>query len=89
MQSAMLQFRHSGPAPSMEEVRRLFDLRAGEIDPEFGVISTDPREGIYAVLVAASARDRVAAVFAGRPPDPAEGLFANPPIDFLPPRREK
>lgn len=86
MQTVMLQFRHKGQPPSLEDARRLFGLKPGEIDTAFGVIAVDPREGIYTVLVAETASERVRAVFASRPPDPVEGVFANTRIEpFGPP----
>jgi hypothetical protein len=81
MQSVMLQFKHQGSAPSLDEVRRLFNLKVDEIDPQFGVIATDPDKSIYTVLVASKASERVRAVLATRPRDPAEGIFANPRIE--------
>ena len=62
MQTVMLQFKHQGPAPLIDEVSRLFNLQVNEIDTQFGVIPTDPAEGIYTVLVAAKASERVKAV---------------------------
>jgi hypothetical protein len=86
MESVMLQFRYPGHAPSLADVARLFNLKANEIDAEFGVIATDPIEGLYTVLIDARARKRVEAVLATRPHDPAEGIFANPRIEpFGPP----
>jgi len=86
MQTVMLQFKHQGSAPSIEEVSRLFNLNTDEIDLQFGVIATDPPKGIYAVLVDAKASERIKAVIATRPRDPAEGIFANPRIEpFGPP----
>jgi hypothetical protein len=88
MQNVMLQFKHQGPAPFIDEVRRLFNLQVNEIDTQFGVIPTDPAEGIYTVLVAAKASERVKAVLASRPRNPAEGIFANPRIEpFGPPEK--
>jgi hypothetical protein len=89
METVMLQFKHQGSAPpSVDEVRRLFDLEADEIDTPFGVIATDPAEGIYTVLVAAKASKRIEAVLANRVRDPAEGIFANPRIEpFGPPEK--
>jgi hypothetical protein len=81
MQTMMLQFKHRGLAPSVDEVRRLFNLNLDEIDTQFGVIAIDPAEGVYTVLVAATASERVKAVLATRPRDPVEGLFANPKIE--------
>ncbi len=84
----MLQFKHPGEAPSLDEVRGLFGLGADEIDAQFDVIATDPAGGLYTVLVAVSARGRIESVLAARPRDPAEGLFANPRIEPIsPPKR--
>lgn len=86
MQTVMLQFKHQGKAPSIDEVRRLFNLGVDEIDPQFGVIATDSAKGVYTVLVAAKASERIKAVLATRPHDPVEGIFANPRIEpFGPP----
>lgn len=88
MQTVMLQFRHHGPAPSIDDVRRMFNLEVDEIDPQFGVIAADPTEELYTVLVVATASERVEAALAGRPRNPAEGLFANPRIEpFGPPEK--
>jgi hypothetical protein len=83
MQTVMLQFKHQGPAPLIDDVCRMFGLRINEIDSQFGVIATDPTEGIYTVLVAAKASKRVEAILATRSPNPAEGIFANPRIEPL------
>lgn len=88
MQTVMLQFKLHDSAPSVDEVRRLFNLDVDEIDNQFGVIATDPAEGIYTVLVDAKATERVEAVLATRPCDAAEGIFANPRIEpFGPPEK--
>jgi len=81
METIMLQFRHQGSMPSIDEVCRLFDLKTNEIDPKFGIIATDPVEGLYTVLVAAQASKRIEAVLATHSLDPAEGIFANPKIE--------
>ncbi|WP_086618962.1 hypothetical protein [Erythrobacter tepidarius] len=86
MDTVMLQFRHRGMAPGLDEVAALFGLAPGEIDATFGVIATDPAEGLYTVRIDVRGADRVRAALAQRPADPAEGLFANPPIaPFGPP----
>ncbi|MCP9462131.1 MAG: hypothetical protein NNA19_01355 [Nitrospira sp.] len=86
MQTMMLQFKHPGPPPTIDDVRRLFNLTAEEIDAQFGVLPTDPSEGLYTVLVDVRASERIKAALATRPHDPAEGIFANPPIEpFGPP----
>ena len=43
----------------------------------------------YEIMVAEKAQARVEAALAARPSDPAEGFFANPPIEpFGPPEEE-
>jgi hypothetical protein len=88
METMLLQFKHSGAAPSIEDVCKLFALKPDEIDPKFGVIATDPSEGIYTVLIDAKATKRVEATLKTRSYDPAEGVFANPKIEpFGPPKK--
>jgi hypothetical protein len=84
----MLQFLHQGSEPSLDNVRRLFNLSADEVDTEFGVIATDPFEGLYTVLVEAHASDRIEAVLATRTKNPAEGIFSNPRIEPTGPPEE-
>jgi len=81
MQTLLLQFKHHGSVPSVDEVCRMFNLDVNEIDPQFGVIATNPTEDIYTVLVAVKASERVKNVLATRPNNPAEGIFANPRIE--------
>lgn len=86
MQSVLVQFKHDGPAPTVAEVRRLFNLKDDEVDDQFGVVAIDPDEHLYATLVAVNASGRVESALAGRPRDPAEGVFSNPTIEpFGPP----
>src|SRR5438093_8298158 len=42
METMLLQIRHRGSAPSVDDVRRLFNLKTNEIDTSFGVVATDP-----------------------------------------------
>ena len=87
MQTVMLQFKHQGSAPSIDEVRRIFNLDVDEIDTQFGVRADRCAEGIYTVLVAAEARKGIDAVLATRPCDPLEGIFADVRIaPFGPPK---
>jgi len=86
VQTVMVQFKHDGPPPTVDEVRRLFNLSDGEVDDQFGVIAIDPDEHIYAALVSADASERVESALASRSRDPAEGIFSNPKIEpFGPP----
>jgi hypothetical protein len=88
MDTVMLQFKHEGAPPSIDDVRRLFNLAGDEIDETFGVVPIDPAENLYAVLVSNNVRDRVEAVLNTRSRTAAEGVFANPRIEpFGPPER--
>src|SRR5439155_1242976 len=55
METMLLQIRHRGSAPSVDDVRRLFNLKTNEIDTSFGVVATDPSEELYTVLIDANA----------------------------------
>jgi hypothetical protein len=77
----LIQFKEPGPTPSTEDVCRLLNIKDDELDPTFGVIATNPDEGIYAVRVATPATKRVESALAARPSDPAEGVFADPRIE--------
>jgi hypothetical protein len=84
----LVQFQHAGPTPSAEDVRQMFNLDDDEMDSQFGVIATDPKEGIYAVRVADQASKRVESVLATRPRNAAEGIFSDPKIEpFGPPEK--
>jgi hypothetical protein len=84
----MLQFKHPGSPPSVAEVCRLFNLEPDELDVQFGIIATDPADGLYTVLIDAKALKRVEATLATRPREPGEGIFANPRIEpFGPPEQ--
>lgn len=90
METVMVQFEQTGPPPSLEQVRDLLGLQPGEIDTQFGVIATDPEQGLYAVLIAAAARKRVESVLADRSHSSAEGIFSNPQIEpFGPPEGKR
>lgn len=81
METVMLQFRQEGPAPTLDDVARTFDLAPEELDAQFGVIATDPTDGLYTVLISAEATERVGAVLASRSDDPAEGIFSNTRVE--------
>jgi hypothetical protein len=89
MAKLMFQFRQPGKVPSLDDVRANFGLQVHEIDPAFGVVETDSREGLYTVLVDEAARPQIEQQLkrTGADADPAVGLFSNPPIEpFGPPR---
>jgi len=79
--AALLQFRHDGDAPTLADVLSAFALDAPDVDAGYGVVATDPAAGLYVVRVAARAADKLRAALAARPPDPAEGVFADPRIE--------
>jgi hypothetical protein len=81
----MLQFHQAGGKPSIEEAMGLFGLSAEDIDQAYGVATTDPRDGLYVLLVKARAVPKVEAVLAKRRRHPAEGLFGNPQIEPMGP----
>jgi hypothetical protein len=86
MEAVLLQFKHPGAKPTIDDVIRLFDLQVSEVDVEFGIIATDPEAGLYTVLVASAAQNRVIAALARRQPDAAEGIFSNTRVEpFGPP----
>jgi hypothetical protein len=81
----MLQFHHAGAKPSLEQVRELFGLDAGDVDEEYGVVTTDPNAPTYVVLIRREAADKAQARLQERPPNPREGVFGNPRIEPMAP----
>jgi len=77
----MLQFRHEGGAPTLDDVRASFGLEADEVDAEYGVVATDPRDDLYVVRVHGPAVEKLLAALAERPGDGAEGLFGDPRVE--------
>jgi hypothetical protein len=89
MDKVMFQFKDSGPAPSLHEVAKRFGVRVEDLDPEFGVIGTDPAAGLYCVMIDSGAAAKAEAALKARKTerDPAEGIFSNPRIEpFGPPK---
>jgi hypothetical protein len=60
----MLQFRHAGGKPTLEQVRELFGLASGDVDQKYGVVTTDPRAGLYVVLIKPEAEEKARATLA-------------------------
>ncbi|MGH9178048.1 MAG: hypothetical protein ACRD0N_05785 [Acidimicrobiales bacterium] len=85
MADLMLQFRQEGQRPTLDEVRQMFGLEPGEVDEAYGVVPTDPSEGVYVVLVRPEAAEKVQGRLAARPPHPVEGLFGNPRVEATSP----
>lgn len=81
----MLQFHHPGDPPSLDEVRLAFGLDEADVDAEYGVVATDPADGLYVVRVADVARASIDAALGRRPKHPAEGLFGDPRVEPMGP----
>jgi hypothetical protein len=65
---------------SVDAVRRRLGLEPGELDEQFGVVSIDPEQSLYSILV----DERAAPKLEGS--EGVQGPYANPPIDtFGPP----
>ncbi len=89
MDRVMFQFKDSGPVPSLHDVAKRFGVRLEDLDPEFGVIGTDPAAGLYCVMIdsrAAATAEAALRAQTSTQRDPAEGIFSNPRIEpFGPP----
>jgi hypothetical protein len=82
MRQTMIQFRFPGGTPTAAQAAQALGLASEDLDPEFGVIPTDPKQDLYAVRVAASAASRATLPEGGE----AEGIFSDPKIaPFGPP----
>ncbi len=80
MHDVLVQFRSFKPddlVPTLQEVADHFTLELESIDPDFGVIATDPREGLYTILVDQDAASLLELKL-GSDDDPATGVFSNP-----------
>lgn len=81
----MLQFRHRGGRPALAHVLETFALDAGDVDAEYGVVATDPRDDLYVVRVGEGAAGKLRAALAARPADGAEGLFGDARVESTAP----
>ena len=89
MADMMLQFQYDGDKPTIEKGRELFGLAIEDVDQDYGVITTDPRAGLYVILIKPSAEEKVRAKLAQRAKHPAEGIFGNPRVETTrPPKSE-
>jgi len=82
---ALLQFHHPGATPELSDVLAGFGLDRDDVDIEFGVVATDPQDGLFTVRVEDHGVDKARAALALRPAHPAEGLFGDPRIEPLGP----
>jgi len=77
MVDVMVQFHYPGGAPPLDRVLAIFGLSAEDVDPGYGVVATDPREGLYVILVRDHALAKVSAALESRAKHPAEGIYGN------------
>ena len=77
MAKAMVQVHFPAGKPSLEEAAEALGLEAAELDPEFGVIATDPLRNLYTVRVDAELTGKAAAALESRASHPGEGVFGD------------
>lgn len=90
----LVQFRHRGRTqPTLEDAALRLGVELEQVDPDYGLvkIADEPAGPLYVCQIQSANRDEVErALSAARPGeerDPAEGVFANPPISpFGPPQ---
>ena len=86
MGKVMIQMAFPEGKPTLAEAARALGLEESELDPDFGVIETDPTRGLFAMRVEEAAASRAASAIAARASGSAEGVFSDPKIaPFGPP----
>jgi hypothetical protein len=81
MPDVMMTVELDPEAATVEKAAERLGIPQEQIDPEFGVVSIDPEQHLYTVLV----DEQAAEAASGRPG--VEGPFSNPRIEpFGPPR---
>jgi hypothetical protein len=83
--ASLLQFHHPGAAPDLAAVLAVFGLDRIDVDADFGVVATDPADGLFVIRVEDRALDKVRSALARRPRHPAEGVFGDPRVEPLGP----
>ena len=85
MGKVMIQLCFPSGHPSVAEAAQSLGLAPEDLDPEFGVIATDPVRNLYAIRVPEEAAARAAGKL-GERSGGAEGIFSDPKIaPFGPP----
>ncbi len=76
MAKVMVTLKGGAQPPTVEEIRRRFNLDLDDIDESFGVVEVDPANHIYTVLIEEHVAERL------QPDDDwqFEGPFSNPRI---------
>ncbi len=78
-QVMMIITSNKGP-PTLDEASQILNVPRKCLDERFGVVLTDPKDGLYTVLVEASAVSNVS-------PNNVEGPFSNPQIAHFGPTK--
>ncbi|HYN46736.1 MAG TPA: hypothetical protein VES64_08600 [Allosphingosinicella sp.] len=82
----MIQLRLPKGRPTLEEAAATVGLDVGDLDPGFGVIATDPDDGLYTIRVRRDAAEKAREALDARGVGGAEGIFSDPRIaPFGPP----
>jgi hypothetical protein len=85
MDAVMIQLSLAGQ-PTLAEAAQTLGVDLADLDPDFGVIPTDPDNGLYTVRVSAEAAPRAQRALERRGIGGAEGVFSDPRIaPFGPP----
>ena len=86
MDGVMIQLSLPGGEPTLAEAAAVLGLNPDELDPDFGVIATDPEQGLYTIRVQSNVVARARAALEARGVGGAEGIFSDPRIaPFGPP----
>jgi len=85
----MVQFRLPHGQSTLADAAKRLGIKISDLDAGYGVVPTDPADRLFVAMVEAGAASTAAAHLGpatGAAADPAEGVFANPPIaPFGPP----
>jgi hypothetical protein len=83
MSQVMVQFRYIGKKPTLVEAAQHLGVTADRLEPDFGVIATDPESGLFTVLVDEAAAATADATLRAMGAGADEGAFSNPQIGPL------
>lgn len=73
----LMTVRSEGGNPTLGDAAAQLGLTAGDLNPEFGVVSIEPAQGLFAVEVSA---DRATQASTFSPDNAYQGPFSNPRI---------
>jgi hypothetical protein len=81
MKTVMVQLHIRKNSPTLEDIAKLLAIQVDQIDPEFGIIETDPADHLYTMMVDETETANIEKIIAKRKAHPAEGIFSNPRIE--------